>query len=377
MSTPKNKPTDRLSEAFDLLKQTEPSLDHYDVIWPGPYVVWPKREWHSTTFMLYDGKLYCNLSMNGRPETIVWQIGTEEIKPESQEADWHWEKLLFDVVKRLRVAIATPAAYNSRIARQIPPESRAGSIERHLTWPKDAPLPLKSTGLRRFRAALTRASIADSWKAMSLESYLATAARCYDSAIPKLKKLSPLEKYRAKADGRHGGMLDLGSDDAEAFKSWFRSSMWSGKHPWEIIYGNPHGIMLSPKYEAPSDTWRFYLSVDSPAWYKSATRMAIALGEADVPFDFVNHDRVISALLGIDSVRIGQGEDLLLEELKRERPDAVARIKWDALSQIQPVSEQGKARISHVLATGSPVGFVWDGVEITPLRNKPSLSDNG
>jgi len=114
-----------------------------------------------------------------------------------------------------------------------------------------------------------------------------------------LPKCSPLQQYRALADGRHGGLLDLSSRDAKAFSAWYFSDARMGHHPYEVVAGDDaHGIMLRADPAAHGlDGWSFRMSVEVPQLYHLAVRMSLALDAARVPFEFRDHDRVIGGLV--------------------------------------------------------------------------------
>ena len=169
-----------------------------------------------------------------------------------------------------------------------------------------------------------------------------------------MRNLSTREKHSSKADGRHGGLLDLPVQDARAFRDWYESHAWSGTHPWEIVFGHPHGVLLSPLPD-PDGRWRFHLSVDSAGMFLHAVKMAIALGEASAPFMFDGKDSVVSALRGADLVEVGPFFDQLsLADLRDVRPETVDRVEWDPVVEIRPVSAAQRDRVSHVLRTGTP-----------------------
>jgi hypothetical protein len=163
---------------------------------------------------------------------------------------------------------------------------------------------------------------------MSLRRYLEVATLAYDSAFDDLKPLTPLAKYERKADRRHGGMLDLAPEDSRTFERWYSSRDWLGTHPWEIVFAHPHGILLSP--HQTERTWRFFLSVDTLGLYVDTARMAIALGENDVPFELLRAPDVTAALRGEDWVEVGPFHGMLsVEEIERRRKGAVARVAWN------------------------------------------------
>lgn len=151
--------------------------------------------------------------------------------------------------------------------------------------------------------------------------------------------------------------MELDPDDPQAFYDWFKSGTWSGTHPWEIVFGHPHGILFSPLLD-PKGGWRFHLSVDSPVWYLTAARMAITLGEGGIPFVFYRRDEVVAALRGLDFVPIGPHYgQLSLAELQTIRPEALTHIHWDPIPEIRPIAKEQRRRLDYVLKNGSPAGW--------------------
>jgi hypothetical protein len=187
---------------------------------------------------------------------------------------------------------------------------------------------LSNEHLARFEQALDRGKRARSWRKLNVRRYLEIAALAYDSVFDDLRKLTPVEKYERKADSRHGGMLELDLEERRAFEEWYSSRDWVGAHPWEIVFAHPHGILLSPYRRGRS--WRFLLSVDTLGLYVETARMAIALGESDVPFELIRSEEILSALRGDDWVEVGPfyGQ-IAIEELEHRRTDATARVVWD------------------------------------------------
>jgi hypothetical protein len=167
-----------------------------------------------------------------------------------------------------------------------------------------------------------------------------------------IKDLREQLRILKKADGRHGGLLDLPMDDTQAFKQWYHSGRWSGSHPWEIVFGHPHGIMLAPHHNEQGDDWQYALWVDSLGWYLSAALMALALAARQVPFELHRSEKLLAALKGEDDVEVGPFlgfEGISLEELKETSPDAISHICWDPIPQILPISPEQKKRLAEVL----------------------------
>jgi len=65
-------------------------------------------------------------------------------------------------------------------------------------------------------------------KDMTLARYFEVVGIAYDSEFKELRALSAREKYTRRADGRHGGMLDLPPRNPKAFGRWFRGRRWIG-----------------------------------------------------------------------------------------------------------------------------------------------------
>src|ERR1700686_5175116 len=138
---------------------------------------------------------------------------------------------------------------------------------------------------------------------------------------------------------RSRALVDFPVNNAKAFTRWFQSRRWAGQHPWEIVYGNPHGIMLSPRYDVTTFKWSFDLSVHTPGLYGKTVEMAIALGAHATPIEFHDCAKVIAVLRGTDTVELGPSpQSLLFEELQMMRPDSLGHIQWDPIPQIKPIT---------------------------------------
>ena len=346
---------------FGLLKETEPIAGTYDVEWWGPYFIPRARQWHRSRFLLFRGRIYGFLELGWTTHSSTWDISSGEITFEdtSSYSRWNtqevWTSALPQLTCRLKTAIGNPDVFNRRVRRLIPLEARTGRLVRKWTWPKRTRTPLSRMELSRLVSACARGERANSWNSLTSGEYLEIVGRAYDAAFPDMRNLSTREKHSSKADGRHGGLLDLPVQDARAFRDWYESSVWSGSHPWEIVFGHPHGVLLSPLSD-PDGRWRFHLSVDSAGMFLHAVKMAIALGDVSAPFMFYGKDSVVSALRGADLVEVGPFYDQLsLADLRDVRPEAADRVEWDPVVEIHPISDVQQGRVSHVLRTGSPL----------------------
>jgi hypothetical protein len=355
----------RWDSFFKLLRETEPIAGIYDVEWWGPYFIPSPKQWHRSRFALYGGYLYGSIEMGWTTFSANWGIDSGIVSYQrgtSFTAAWEseelWEKAIPQFTRRLKSALSNPAAYNRRIQRLIPLDVRIGRLIRKWSWPQNTRPPLSKKKLELLERACERGERATPWQSLSSGGYFRLLGCLYNAVFPKLAGISPREQHALKADGRHGGLLDLHDDDPQAFLDWFKSRVWLGCHPWEIVFAHPHGILFSPLL-AKNGTWRFHLSVDTPGLYIKAAKMAIALGKDAVPFVLHEKDSLIAALRGTDDVEVGSSYGMLsLAELKEVRPEAVARIRWDPIPDTQPVTSAQRDRVDHVLRTGSPAG--WD-----------------
>lgn len=343
-----------LRRILSLLEQLQPTREDSDVLWLGPHFIPRRGEWWPTRFLRYRDELYCWADTGWSTLSLVCHVNTAEVSFEGdafsssnyRNGPEIWDEVLKQVDRRLQAAIGNLPAYNRRVARLLPLACRTGRIQRKLTWPKSSRPPMSQRDLTRLERALEQGKSTRSRRALNVRHYLEVAALAYDSVFKELKKLTPREKYKRKADTRHGGMLDLAPSDSSAFERWYTSSEWQGTHPWEIVFAHPHGVLLSPHRE--ENTWRFYLGVDTLGLYVATARMAIALGEGGVPFELSRAPEVIAAIRGEDWVEIGPFYDqLCLEELEHRRTGATAHVEWEApphLAFREPAGEQLSAK---------------------------------
>jgi len=325
-----------LRRILGLLERLQPEEADGYVRWLGPFFIPRPGQWWPTHFMLYRSELYSTVEIGWSSVTLIWTVDTDEVAFEGEVhfgvRYWNgpelWADVLTQVEHRLRGAVGNPAAYNRRVARLLPIGCRTGHIRRKWTWPRRSRRPLSPRDRVRLERALERGKQAPSWPSLSVRQYLEVAALGYDAAFAELRGLTPFAKHQKMADGRHGGMLDLRPEDAGAFESWYSARTWHGTHPWEIVFAHPHGVLLSPHREG--DAWRFFLIVDNLGLYQETARMAIALGEGDVPFELYRAPEVIAALRGEDTVKVGPFYGQIdLEELESRRPGAAARVRWE------------------------------------------------
>jgi hypothetical protein len=347
-----------LKSLLELLAQIEPAADNMDVAWNGPYYIAGPRRWASTYFSIYQHTLYASMSLGCDHYCLRWPLGGEAVEFDRgyRQGEYSnnaplWLKVLKQVSARLRSALKAPAAYNARVQRCLPYECRSGQVRRSLTWMKDAKALFPARTLLTLERVLVEAAAVRRLRSMNVERYLMSAAVAYDAVFPPLKGATARQKYQTKADGRHGGLLGLPPRNGAAFRAWFTSRAWAGTHPWEILFGHPHGVMFSPREHTDAKGgWSFVLSVHSGAWYGATVQMALALAAYGIGFEFSNHAEVLAALRGSDLIEVGPNSRVLcFEELRELRPDAIAQVSWQPIPLIAPISAAQRPRVSAAL----------------------------
>jgi hypothetical protein len=340
---------------YKLLKKTQPMLNEYDVVWWGPYFIPRSRQWYPSHFTLYDGTLYVRLFIGYASYGLSWKVGSNAVEFERGPSggdyyndDYLWTQTFVQIERRMRFAIKDFSRYNRFVENNLPLTSRTGKIQRHLTWPRTMRSALPKRQIGKLERLLEDVKGVPRLSTITVDDYLHIVATAYNATFKELRPLSPLQKYKKRADSRHGGLLDLPSKDPKAFAEWFHSRRWTGAHPWEIVFGHPHGIMLSPHFDENHKLWSYALWVDSLGWYATAARMAIALGDSRVPLTFHDHQKVLDALKGIDFVDIGPDLDAVhYDELKEKRQDSLRFIEWDEIPQLSSVTTDQVIRIKR------------------------------
>jgi hypothetical protein len=221
----------RLRRVVRLLKRFEPLRDDSDTLWLGPYFIPRAGHWWPTSFLRYGDRLFVEVELGTRRAQLVWDtvVGEATIEPRAflgltEPTDVRfWATLLEQVERRLRSALRNEGSFNARVARRLPLRSRTGNILQKHAWPKDQRSPLSEARLARLERAVRLGARAPALKRLSAAEYLRMASVALVAAFRDLRGHSPIAAYRRRADGRHGGMLDLPRADAEAFRRWFQA----------------------------------------------------------------------------------------------------------------------------------------------------------
>jgi hypothetical protein len=220
----------------------------------------------------------------------------------------------------------------SILQRMIPYEYRTGKIKgKYLTdrlMKREAAESILSTHKKYQKNA-------GKVKKMSVNEYLRVAHICYSSAYgKKYSKLTPLEAYKSRADGRHGGMLEIkDADSEEEWEKWRRGERWLGSHPWEIVFSwSNHGVLLHPPHEF-DESRRFKILVSNYAYAEDYLKMVKGLIKAKIAFEAPVLEEVLEYLKGetYHSVNKWSKNCIFYVDTREERKKYFDKIEWDEI----------------------------------------------
>jgi len=116
-------------------------------------------------------------------------------------------------------------------------------------------------------------------------------------------KLTPIELYRAHADGRDEGMTSLPQDSPEAFFEWFHDRNRYGGHPWEVCRGG-NSTHISLYVSQDENGW--WLTLAGSSWGRSVetVKFYLALVEHGFPIYLREGKELAAMLTGVDYIGI-------------------------------------------------------------------------
>jgi hypothetical protein len=257
--------------------------------------------------------------------------------------------------------VSDPEAYNRELGHSLPLCKRFGRIRRRDLWEASEEVArfdeeLGEKALERFGEIVRKMDVVATVKEMTLADYLRFCRICYQAnGYEQLEpSMTPREMYRAMADNRDAGLLEIPPDDPSAFSRWYRDRQL-GAHPWEICRGG-NRTHISLQVTPRGDGWQLFLAGFSMARAIETAKMAIALDESGVPFVLERREEMLSMLRGEDLLGIVP-EDIplgynhsdfpeedkihsfirlaVIEETCGSLPDSIA---WYPLKKLSPAS---------------------------------------
>ncbi len=180
---------------------------------------------------------------------------------------------------------------------------------------------------------------------ISLNDYLNTAAIGYLAAFKnelndikrrlKTNEITPRQLHDNWADNRHGGMLFIKDPDSkEEFMKWFSSQKWEGAHPFEIVYGDVHGVMMYPPEKVDSNFY-FRVWVDDEFYRPHFLDMIEAFIAHEIPFKTFRLEEVVDYCLGESFTEVNTNSMrqsyFRYEDTEEHREKYFPYIVWDKL----------------------------------------------
>lgn len=379
-----------LDELFTLLKQIAPVSDYgARELWlhaeRGPIEAFGDYQEYLEEEMVSSREEFEELWREYYPEEDVWyyfgSVEDEAINYRAVllghkhilEQDARKEKSPFthDVSELLEWLIASvkesiadleAGTYNERIARELPPQHRTGTIRRRDWWNafpesrEDFFADISPEEVQEF-VNLTQAQAKDLEKSedrcpeMTVNDFLNCCAIGYQACGYDGCELTPREQYHKHADGRDEGLMEVDPDSSEAFIEWYHGKHFGG-HPWEICRGgNSTHIDLYVLHDENG----FALLVAGSAWTRTieAVKIYLALKNAGWPVYIRDADMLAARLL--EEERIGivpegvtpaycqssfPGEDVIdFKNLPYENRDMLAgKCTWQPIRKIELIS---------------------------------------
>jgi hypothetical protein len=282
------------------------SPEEFEELWKAEY---PEQiQWRRFSVVRYRerlffglGKLHFNVDLeSGR----FSEIDVTQDEP-GKLVSW----LMTATAAEARRFLEEPQTYNDEIARDLPLGKRFGRIRRRKLWEASPEFhrhdeELGQDKLEHFGRIVRAMDDTGTVPTMTLAGFLEACRICYlANDYERIKpEMTPRQMYRAMADNRDDGLLEVSSDDPEAFSRWYRERQLGG-HPWEICRGgNRTHISL---YAMPlDDGWQFRLAGFSDARAVETARMSVALAERGLPVVLDRREEMLRMLTGEDFVGI-------------------------------------------------------------------------
>jgi hypothetical protein len=196
--------------------------------------------------------------------------------------------------------------YRKSLNANLPLYMRKGKIRRRKMWQllgeEGLDAQLGTANLESLDKIVQKGKQIESVKKLTAGDFFRYCEICYDANRyfgGDRDVLSPKEKYRRMADGRHGGMMDLPEDDPSAFATWYQSRVWSGTHPWEICRGG-NTTHISLFVERNDNGWFVRLEGLSRSRAVETARMALALDRERVPCVLYRGREMVRMIRGAD-----------------------------------------------------------------------------
>ena len=208
------------------------------------------------------------------------------------------------------IAEVRNGTYNERVAKELPPQHRIGTMTRETFW-NATPWLRKSffKNLSGRDVAEFMANAVDDpgqlqhrIKEITANDFFSYCALGYKENEYMATYLPPREQYCLHANGQDDGLTEIDPDTPQAFAEWFHNHETYG-HPWEVCKGwrHEHISLLVHK-----DEKGYYLAVSGSSYTRcrEAIKFYLALHRAGLPVCMVHAEQLKKRLLGTEKIGI-------------------------------------------------------------------------
>ena len=279
------------------------TYEEFETLWRDYYP--EPLKWYPLTTMVYRDNYSVFLD-----HKLVLQIASGE----QEEFDYDKSELLDWLATAVEACIAAvkSGTYNGFVEENLPARKRVGKILREDYWsvyPEEKAAYLEHItpeDIRDFTVRMqSQSSDVPSTRLPEMTAglffdccRLGYEANGYEGA----GQLSPRELYRANADGRHDGLLDLPKDSANAFEDWTDNG-FKGGHPWEVCReGNSTHISLFVRRD--DNGWWLELAGSSYGRSVETIKFYLALVRNGLPASLYNGSALAAMVTGQDYIGI-------------------------------------------------------------------------
>ena len=223
-------------------------------------------------------------------------------------SDW----LFYQISREISAALADPERYRQSLANRIPLTERFVRVQREQLWEAlpdsehyiiDEMTPSERQEFQDIAYHFKEETVMSKppISGFSAADYFHCCTLCFDAAGlgDNDQGLSPRDRYKKHADGRHGGLLNLPEKSSDAFLKWLTSSEWHGTHPWEIRRGG-NATHISLGAFAEGNGVRMALTGSATTRAAETMKMALALWRAGIQFILHDEDLHLRRVKGED-----------------------------------------------------------------------------
>lgn len=211
------------------------------------------------------------------------------------------------------IALLKSGRYNKHISGNLPYRKRFGKILREDYWrifPEEKTEYLKDImpdEVARFVGLIKDQPISKSasrLQEMTVGLFFDCCRLGYEAnRYDGIEKLTPKELYRAHADGRDEGLMELDETSAEAFNIWYHDRTRHGGHPWEVCRGG-NSTHISLYVLQDEKGWWLNLAGSSLGRSVETVKFYLALKDKGLPVDLTDGVEIAAMLTGTDYIGI-------------------------------------------------------------------------